>query len=528
MLPERMTDSPLIRAAALVVAALLAGFGIGRLTAPSTVPDATRGSASARFSSATDQHSSTGRSESPPDAAAPLARNLAAKTGRGTDESPADPIARLRAVSEHGSQFGRIIKTLLVTSQLTPEQIPAVLAYAESAGGEEREVLMIGSLARWAELDAPAAAEWSRSHGGRAEMLEMSLAEWTARDPAAARAWVAGIENADQREGAFRGYLAGIAASDPAAALREAASLPAGDQSRRAHEMIFRTWAGRDPRAAASQALLLSDEKIRGSAVSAAVGIWGRKAPREALAFALQVSDKSQQRTLARQLLTDWAQTDSSAAMSQLMTLPAELRDEAAREVFRAAARRSLEDARRFAEQLPPGKAREHALGMIAVQWANRGDLRGALEYAGRMPSGQTRDESIGDIAFQWSQRDRPAATVWIAQQPEGAARVAASRQVMREWARADPAGAAQWIERLPAGATREAAAATYSEQVRNLDPAGAIAWAATVSDARQREQLAHEAFKVWRGRDSTAAKKWLQSTNIIGEDLRSVLLRAP
>jgi len=41
------------------------------------------------------------------------------------------------------------------------------------------------------------------------------------------------------------------------------------------------------------------------------------------------------------------------------------------------------------------------------------------------------------------------------------------------------------------------------------------------------RESTVREVLQSWRGRDRTAAQRWLESTTVIAEDLRSVLLRS-
>jgi hypothetical protein len=46
------------------------------------------------------------------------------------------------------------------------------------------------------------------------------------------------------------------------------------------------------------------------------------------------------------------------------------------------------------------------------------------------------------------------------------------------------------------------------------------------VSDTAKRENAVREVLESWRKRDRAAAQRWLESTTIIAEDLRSVLLR--
>ena len=77
-------------------------------------------------------------------------------------------------------------------------------------------------------------------------------------------------------------------------------------------------------------------------------------------------------------------------------------------------------------------------------------------------------------------------------------------------------------------GPTRDAATGTFATQVRESDPASAMEWAATVGNLQQREATVRQVLETWRKKDSAAARAWLEKTNAIGADLRSVLLRTP
>ena len=165
--------SPLVIASAGIIGGLLLGYFLGRATHSETmpVPASTvilqmQSAAHSGVGSATNSASAAGgreeaaRAEDAPSAAF---------------EGPRDPIAHLRTITKAGTQFGRIIRAFAITSQLSAEDIPAVLAYAQTLTGEERDVISIGALARWAEFDPAAAAEWTRANragrGGRAETL---------------------------------------------------------------------------------------------------------------------------------------------------------------------------------------------------------------------------------------------------------------------------------------------------------------------------------------------------------------------
>lgn len=439
-------------------------------------------------------------------------------------------VARIQLALRSPNQLNTLLRVLGATSQLRQEEIPEVIAMAERHEGEERELLLVGAVARWAELDPKSAAEWTKEQGrqGRSErqMFEVALAEWATREPGAAKTWIEGLESKEHREAALRGYYGGLAARDPAAAFREISALT-GDRNRETYEAVFRAWAHKDAYAAGAQVALLTDPAARKTASKEVARIWGATAPREAMNWVLQLPDKELQQDVARDILTRWAIREPQEAMAHLLTLPVELRDEATPSLIEAVAGKNFDDARRFAEQLPAGNAREEALSKIAERWAAR-DPAAAADYARTLAPGKSRDAALGSIARFWANKEPVAAAQWIAQLPAGDGRVKATAVLVNGWARKDPKAAATWLERQPAGAGRDAGAAAFAMEVRNVDPAAAMDWAAVVEDTKQRDRVVREVLEAWQRKDRAAAKTWLESTPLIDEALRSVLLRTP
>jgi hypothetical protein len=526
--PAAMKPLPLPATLALAVVCAIIGFAIGRL---GTLDPGGAASAASPGGNLMEPgfDSSPGRSSgaavsSEKEPVAESAASLLPTAGRG------DPVTRLEAAMQGGSQFSRIIRMLLVTSQLREEEIPGILAFAAGRPDEERDITRIGALARWAELDPQAAAEFTRTGTGSdrnaGPMMEMTLGEWAAHDAVAARAWLEQLTDPDQREHALKGFLGGLAIRDPAAALREVGALPPGSQTGM-YASVFNAWARRSPALAAVQAAQLPDPENRRRAIESVLSVWSQRAPQEALGWTLRQGDPKEQRSLAGDVLERWAASDPQAALAATIGLAADLRDEIAARVVGSAVRKDLEEARSFAGRLPPGQARDQAMQRIGAFMAER-DPGAAADFARGLPAGPARQALLGDVARVWSQRDPPAAAAWVAQFPEDGGRARAAGDIVGKWAKTDAASAAKWIERLPQGASRDSAAAAYAREVRNVDPEGAMAWASTVADQVQREKLAAEVLGTWRGKDRAAANAWLEKTRTIGDDLRSVLRRMP
>ncbi len=515
---------------ASVAGALVTGLFIGRLASPDA-PD------SAAIAAAQSPSATAGASPlSPADDSA--TSEMPGRRREGASPNRADPIAQLKSARQVGGDIGRIMRMLGILSQLTEDEIPGVLAYAVGSPAgqrEQQEMILFAALARWAQFDPAATAEWTRGNAGKIlkgkgdELLEMALSEWTARDPSAARAWIGQLTDPGEKAGAFQGYFGALAAHDPAAALRELKRPPEGARPDRAYLAIFSSWINADPRAAAAAAASLPELEgdTRRRVLEGVAQGWAQQAPRETMAWALQLAQPDEQAHAVRQVLGEWMRSEPEAAVAQVLSLPEHLRNEAARGVIEGVAQKDPADARRIAELLPAGSGREQALGIVAVTWAGR-DPGAAADFA-RNLSGETAEDAWPKIARTWVQRgETSAAAQWVVQLPEGAARGGAARNVIDRWAKAEPAAAAQWLEQLSPGPTRDAAAGAFATQVRETDPAGAMEWAATIGNLPQREATVRQVLETWRKKDSVAARAWLEKTNAIGADLRSVLLRTP
>jgi hypothetical protein len=449
-----------------------------------------------------------------------------------------DPVAQLRSENLTGSDIGRVVRMIGILSRLSKDEIPNVLAFGLSLNGEqreEREIVLFGALARWAQFDPAAVAEWTRSNSASSlkgrddELLQMALSEWTARDASAARAWIDHLDDRGQKAGALRGYFATLAARDPMRALQEMERMPENERDQRSYVAIFRAWSSKDPRAAAQTAANFpaTNENGRRQLLETVTQVWAQQSPRETVAWALQLSDPQEQANLVRNVLGGWIQRETDAAVSQLLSLPPAIRDEVAHDVVESVARKDPDDALRIADRLPPGRGREQALATVAVNWAGR-DPIAAADFA-RNLSEEAATDAWPKIARSWVQRGEPSAPAqWVAQLPEGAARSGAARNLMDRWAKIEPVAAAQWLQQLPAGPTHDAAAATFATEVRGTDPATAMEWAASVGNLDQRENTVRAVLETWRKKDRAAAQQWLENTNAIGADLRSVLLRTP
>jgi len=335
------------------------GFAIGRLGTPDRKTE--------NISRATTTPSTMPSKEVRPDESLENARTrredptAADELSATRAPGPMRPLERLRVLSQNSVGLSGILKVLSITSQLSAEEIPLALAMAKNAPRELREVMLVGAMGRWAEIDPRAAAEGARALKDREgnQAMEVALTEWAQQDVAAARAWIDALPK-EGRQDAVRGYLVGLAMRDPEAALREATAMSPVD-ARRTYEPIFSAWAVRDPRTAAAHAATLPDG-ARDLAMRAVVGAWGRSDPTAALAWAQTLPNEKDRISSVSDVLRTLCANDPQLAIQQTLSLPEALRDNAARELIDPLMREGVEKARQFAESLPAGKGRDHSV----------------------------------------------------------------------------------------------------------------------------------------------------------------------
>src|SRR5204862_1644139 len=209
--PIPMNRPQLLAYVALPIVGVI-GFALGRLGAPSAKPESAARAATASSTPVAKEV----RLDESLESARTIREDAADEASAPRDRARMQSVERLRVASQGAVGISGILKVISITSQLSVEEIPAALALAKTAGREIREVMYIGAIGRWADLDPRAAVEGARALKEREgnEAVELAITEWAQRDAGAARAWLDALPKEEQ-PGAARGYLTGLAMSDP-------------------------------------------------------------------------------------------------------------------------------------------------------------------------------------------------------------------------------------------------------------------------------------------------------------------------
>ena len=487
---------PRLRLAASV-AALGAAWGLGMLAERARSSTAGGAKADAAMQQLADTDA-TARRDAVRDAERRAAREDADAFTARSSAPPRDLAARLENARCAPSEIQRARRLIIATNDLTAEEIPGALALAAQSGGQKnaREILRMVLLARWAELDPPAAVAYTMQNltderGWDSEIIETVVGEWGVRDPAAAADFVAGLD-ASMQEKALSGLLAGVATSQPETALALLTRFPDTSNDGDSYKLIFGAWSERNPRGAAARAAGLPVGGFRNGALAGVTESWAQYDPAAAYSWATQLGTPAEREIALNATLHIWAERDPQSAANQARGLAgAALLEAVSDEITRQLAIRDLASAQRFAAQLTDQSARASAQE---------------------------------EVAQRMSEKNPAEAAAYAAQMPEGNARTSAYSTLSAKWVRKDPVATAQWLGTLPAGDSRDAAVAAYVERAAEIDPESALAWAASVEVEGKRSDAIIKAYQAWQKSAPQAAQAWLGTNRTRPDKLRAAL----
>ncbi len=248
--------------------ALVAGFGLGRVTAPSAAPD----------SPAIASPKSAKEEEAEPQW---QTQEAAAKSASAED------VARAAATGSP-RQRERALEDVLSKASL--EEVKKALAWAESLPeGPMKKAALEKILKRWGQLDGPGATAYAAqvySETGNANLLREALAGWGEKDPQGAINQLGTLGLSDGLKGDIRrDLLEQWADLNPAAAAAYAVQNRTPDSWRGLVGTVADEWSKRDPMAAANWAASLDSGRDKRGAIYSAISNWADADPNGAAAY---------------------------------------------------------------------------------------------------------------------------------------------------------------------------------------------------------------------------------------------------
>jgi hypothetical protein len=254
-----------------------------------------------------------------------------------------------------------------------------------------------------------------------------AVAEFLAvHDPDVAALWMKELLQANQQQGSGSNayYFASFftqtyARTDLAAAAKWAEILPAETLRPVAHQYIAREWTPRDLSAVETWIASIEDARLRSNAI-------------RTVGNALEVADDS--------TASEWAQRLAGNKL------------EGARHsdvVVQHWGRTDIDGAIEWTRSLSHEDDIHRAVTGLATAFAAR-EPQAAAAWAQDFPPGPARDQAITISANRWGVEDPPRVAAWLAGLEQGRLLAASFPSVAASWYAKDPASAIEWMRTAP------------------------------------------------------------------------------
>lgn len=519
----------------LVLPAVAVGFGLGRLTAPSTELSGV-GSGGGGSESAVEAIDADGvldwvggsafrpwgdgleerlRSSDVATIAAELAArqppNVAALSRVMGIYAESDPEAAWELANQLSGQSRNVALSAVISgiARVDPHRALSLLDALDSDMLRSQLSSMV--LGYLASTDPNSALEIALSGDSVRNQVAMVFHAWVRTHPEAARKAALQLDG-EAAEAARMALVSYLSERDPEAAFEFVRELP-GEVNRSLTVSAISQWVMQDPQAALDAALAVEDPGLRSEALRAAISGYARSDYPAALDYVLGLPDAD----LRTDLLTCLPADDKKHrgellnAVFELMP-PGEMYRRTVSSILGSWARDDPKAAAEIATQLPPGQMLADVAGRIASAWAHHPEDRtAALEWAINLPPGTTQQRALHNLLSAWSEQD-PASALTAASALPDAARTSAINSVLGSWARSDPFAVLEYSESSP---NEEVRATARSHAIRSwaaLGSGDAARAADYVSQLPEAEQtpLLRTVIQQWARRDAMEAANWL------------------
>ena len=381
------------------------------------------------------------------------------------------------------------------------------LALASARGDAFLDEVLPAMLATLAKSDPASALRtygprlWKNGNG--LWRLREALGEWTARDPAAAIAWVVAQPGGHDGEiGRWLGELAGSGDSPNPAFVNALATLPGIPSRQAALGSLLLRWSRKNPGEALAWLDTLSDRHLRNAILERAAQTTYSDYPEQSLPLALALPEGAVRTERLGQLLGQWAGKDSSAALAWL----------------------------RENASVPGVAAASDAVQSTLLASIARDEPATAVAEWQALPAGALKTRALAQITFAWGRTDPAAALQWATEQAPGLGAIAyQSRDLVYAWARKDGPAALRWAESIQEDNARRHALDALAGNWQDKAPRAATAdLYAQIKDPAVRTEFVTNHVREWLSKDRPAAQAWLESHDALTPAQAAALLAAP
>jgi hypothetical protein len=375
-------------------------------------------------------------------------------------------LAARRGVLPEGNIINAVRRSMQISDLLQAEDFPLALEVATELkdDGSDYEIFRAVAIARWAELNPAAAAEFLAKRSDKPSFFDVDGdIVWSI--------W---------------------ASTDPTSAATRARQMPEQGDRDRALRKIIETVARRDAASALAFAKANAPELLKDGALGEALGdSAGSRSPDEA---ARELAGIGEARKLD-DATERWARKDRSAALA-------------------------------WARNLQDDKVRTAAMEGAYRAWMTTAPREAAAAILGEKQSGPEFGKLANLALTHWPEADFAGALTWATQVPKGVDLSMGYGFLAERVAQKDPAAGAKWLETLPAGTARDEAVSRYANQVVSKEGSAALEWAHTIGDAAKRLETMQQLTRYWFDRQPAQAFEWLQNNALLTPEEKAQVLK--
>jgi hypothetical protein len=395
-----------------------------------------------------------------------------------------DPRAALELAKASGAGMDGSWQVQNLFAEWTGRDREAALAALGTLGSGLNATAVRGIAGRFAQDDPVAAATWAKGLSdplSRKQALQQVTAMWSDTDPASVLRWAATVEDDEVRESAVSQAITRMITKDSAAALAEIDRIPAGDKrdqmmitaanalgtqdARKALDLLGRiadtpaknqaiarmcsVWAGSEPRAALEWFFENASPNRSDNSLGQMMGTWAQRSPTEAMSWVNSIQNQEKRDIALSSLASSIAPTDPKRAQELFASVSADGQAAIAQSLTYSMASRDLAGARAWAETLPPGRAQNTALAIVAQRMGGK-DAAVAAQWLEKLPPGRGRDAAVVSFSNQVMYKDPEGAMAWALTISDEFDRYQRVVELGKRWVNLDGGQARKWIESSP------------------------------------------------------------------------------
>lgn len=342
---------------------------------------------------------------------------------QNADGSPLSAAQMKEAMSEILTESDPVKSSLMfamMLDQLTGENAPTVLAEIRARVAGFEGMRYYGLLAyKWGSVDGAGAMAEAATQEGPAKMMTSAaaIAGWAAKDPEAAKAWLAGSKEGNEWEKGImeRGLVSGLARNDPAAAQAYVASIKDEGQRTRMTQVLLEEKLKQGTDAAAAWAAGLTDPQMKRGAFESIADQMYRNDPAKGLEFIKANAGDPEAATAAGNMVRRLSEKDPNEAVT-------------------------------FSQALPEGAVRASSFEQTFRAYGDKDAEAAGIYINTNMKTGSDRDSAIRGLARGLSRSEPEAALTWVDAITDPVVQYDSAQEVLKRSYRSNPEGAVAYM----------------------------------------------------------------------------------